>query len=170
MTSEIKMQTSFEVTPSPWQLVFCYGAKVRVSGADGLDAWNRLKVLLKPTAQPIRWTEKCLTFFDQFLALGIVEDEDGSQTHEEWERDHFMLQHGRIPHRNLVADTVRLFQVAYNAGQASIEDVKERYPEFLMNFYIENDMLEPTTFVADAELLKFDDDLKDQIKQLTRQF
>jgi hypothetical protein len=152
---------------TPWQLVLNYGAKVRSTKMDGLASWNVLKDLLKKDAKPIQWTPECLTFFEQFLAIGIVEDDDGSQSHHEWERGHFLIQHGRIPKRNeFTADTVRLYQIAYNAGQAFAENKSEEYPTVVLRFYYESMMHEAVTFCEDADSLTFDDDLREAIARL----
>ena len=114
-----------------WTDIISYGTLVRLNDRDGLQAWNLLRGILESVETvPIVWTERCLGFYHTMIEIALVEDYDehgGSISKLEWERHHFLLQHGRIPHRSPKnASIVKLFQIAYNYGQFIAE--KCRYP------------------------------------------
>ena len=112
----------FEKAEQLWSSVIQYGWHVRRSHADGLQKWNDLKKLLDSVvAHDLQWSAQCLEFFDVLVSMGLMESSAGL-SQESWEKHHFFLQLGRIPHRNRDSfSTMRLFQVAYNVGQLRVE-------------------------------------------------
>ena len=104
-----------------WDRVIMYGLEVRSGGCDGLDSWNALKSVLLRYSTPIEWSDECMQFYEHLLATGLIENYDEDKIDRlTWERHHFLLQHGRIPHRNPKDPTsVQLLQIGFNCGQMS---------------------------------------------------
>ncbi len=127
-----------------WAYTFDYGKTVRLNNEDGLEKWEQLvkKLQSKTFGVTFEWNPKCLTFYDQMIGdLQLIESDKGID-HTEWQKHHFLLQHGRIPHRNAEKpNLVRLFQVAYNAGQFAALSYDELYTHNgRLEYYNNNDL------------------------------
>jgi len=158
-------------TTEVWGLVVTYGEYIRGHKLDGLVAWNALKELLAKHSHSIEWSQQCLGFFDGLQNCGIVEIHDPlTMTHHEWERHHFMIQHGRIPHRNAnKGDLVRLFQIAYNSGQFSIERRAGEFSKDSLSYFYNNHLNYISSYV-DLDTLNVTDDLVDQLRAFCKKF
>lgn len=105
-----------------YELIRMYGFRVKTTGMDGLTAWNAVKALLLAAfgTTKISWTPSQTKILDEIKALGVTdqEEKDSGLQHAEWERHHFLVQHGRIVNLNYPdPGIIRLFQIAYNTGQ-----------------------------------------------------
>ena len=139
-----------------WEAVKEYGYNVRKENLDGLEAWNKLKVLLAPCSVSFNWNQDCMTFYNHLISVGVMENYiEENMTKVQWEQDHFLLQHGRIPFKNAnSADLSRLFQVAYNAGQFRAEVEKGSYRDTLVEYYESNRLGKIDTYFAKFEDLQ----------------
>jgi hypothetical protein len=148
-----------EIINSLWNETINYGYRTRKSKSDGLIRWNELKVLI-PNIK-LEWTDKSKTFYNILVSLGVNDSEsskDANMDHTEWERHHYLLQHGRIIKNNEEGSLVRLLQIAYNIGQFNAEFEKKVYPENQMKFYREEKMNELLTYYkVNGKMIHFDD-------------
>ena len=160
---EMSLNTLIEL----WGLVLNYGMHVRENGMCGLESWNKLKKVLKEYDVPFTWSSFSKTLFCTFLSFGLREKKLPQVSHAVWERDHYMIQHGRIPERKS-ATLISLLQVAYNAGQASVEHTKEPYEEEVNEYYKENKLNNPLTYIKneDISMFNFGTELIDNIRDL----
>ncbi len=147
-----------------WDLIIEYGYNIRKNGKDGLKGWELLKSIIPNT--PIKWSEKSRNFYDEFGKLGVNQSESSEEagmTKDNWERHHYILQHGRIIYKNPEGDLRRLGQIAYNAGQFRRELEKEIYPEEQMRYYIINELNKVTTYIDES--VEINGELIEQIKE-----
>lgn len=152
---------------SLWKIVFNYGKHVRENSECGLESWNRLKKVLEEYNIPFTWSLFSMSLFCTFLSFGLREEKLPQVSHAVWERDHFIIQHGRIPDRKN-ATLVSLLQIAYNAGQASVEHAREPYDDEIIEYYKENKLDNPLTYVKheDISMFNFGTELLDRIRDL----
>ena len=143
--------------PCLWDLVKKYGKKTRDQKLDGAKRWQDLVAKLEPLFKgyTFKWTEQALTLYDTMIGeLQLIESNEGVD-HALWEKHHFFLQHGRVPHKNAEnPELIKLFQVAYNAGQLSSVFADELYTENnRRDFYNEKSLDELGTYcnVSDVD-------------------
>lgn len=131
-----------------WDEFIEYGYNIRDKNKDGLAGWNSVKELIPDLS--IEWTEKSKTYYSKLIEIGVnskESPEEAGMTKEQWERHHYILQHGRIINKNPDGKLVRLLQIAYNAGQFKKELEKEAYPSNQMKYYIENELNKVTSYI-----------------------
>jgi hypothetical protein len=131
-----------------YDLVIEYGYFIRKNNKDGLESWNEIKKIIPPI--PIIWTDKSKLFYEQLSSIGVntsESSEEAKMSKPEWERHHYLLQHGRIIHKNPEGNLVRLLQIAYNTGQFKYELEKEIYPKEQLQYYIINELNKISTFL-----------------------
>lgn len=124
-----------------WDLLVTYGYQIRSSNQKGLDSWNAIKSLIPDMS--VAWSESSKTIYDKLAKLGVNTNEssaDAKMEHKEWERHHYLLQHGRIVRMNPEGSLMRLLQIAYNVGQFKCELERQVYPVEQLRFYILNDL------------------------------
>jgi hypothetical protein len=134
-----------------WNEMIQYGYNVRSKGKDGLVAWTNIKVLIP--GLKITWTEHSKTIYESLLGLGVRTTDETYEasgiTKEEWDRDHFLIQHGRIIKNNLDGTLVRLMQIAYNAGQFRAEKEKNGYNPIKIKYYDDNKLDQLETYITE---------------------
>lgn len=132
-------------------LILCasYGKKVRNANADGLKSWNELKAVIPKITLGKKWNEKLFSMYRYKIDnLNIVEENDGTLTHEEWEAQHFFLQHSRIPTLNKdEVNLIRLMQIFYNMGQFLSLCDKNKYSEKILSYYCSNELIKLSTYL-----------------------
>ena len=144
-----------------WNVLINYGYETRIKKKDGLERWNFVKKLF-PDFNVV-WKESSKTIYQDLLDLGVIEEETGSGlSHEDWERHHYLLQHGRIIHNNPEGSLVRLMQIAYNIGQFNAEQEKKSYPVKLLTYYRSHKLEKLITYIS--HISKLPDDIIDVLK------
>jgi hypothetical protein len=136
-----------------WKDFINYGYRTRINKLDGLKRWNEIKVLIPDIK--LKWTDKSKKFYDKLVAIRVnnsESSEDAKMDHTEWERHHYLLQHGRIIKNNHEGSLLRLLQIAYNCGQFKAESEKKSYPKEQIELYIKEKMNELSTFIKDVEI------------------
>ena len=96
-----------------WHIVENYGYLVRFNNINGRFAWNDINNIFPDVT--FNWTEKSKQHYTMLKRLGVRGD-DNDPLDDLWEPYHFLLQHGRIVHKNN-GSLMRLMQIAYNCGQ-----------------------------------------------------
>lgn len=121
-----------------WEEVENIAYLIRSKNKDGLEWWGKLKIVIATitleNTEQMHWKnlESLVHLYDKFREMGM-RGEEGEEGIENWERDHFILQHARIAKKNPNLTPTRLLQVAYNAGQLRAvwdtvsEEVKQIY-------------------------------------------
>ena len=133
-----------------WISMIKFGERTRAGNMNGLERWNLVKEFI-PNIKII-WKESSKKIYNDLVRLGVNNSEgwdESGLSHTEWERQHFLLQHGRIINKNPEGSIVRLLQIAYNIGQFKVEASGERnpYTEEQMNYYKENKLDELWTYI-----------------------
>lgn len=140
-----------------WISIIAYGmatAKLsKHSGTSkGQEKWDVMKLAIEqwihtlddPTVVQFEWKHTCMAFYDELKGLGVIDEKTEEVSQREWEVNHFLIQHGRIPKKNPTnVSIVRLFQIAFNSGQANITNMKNEkilsvYPKQQLRYYDEN--------------------------------
>jgi len=141
-----------------WKLVIEYGTYVRINKLNGLDYWNMLKQFLKSNKTSFIWLPDAMSRFEEMKKMGIVDENNIEKQIPQniWEAHHFYLQHARIPFKNKNGATfVRLFQIAYNAGQLNAEmNIKKNsiYTEEWKKYYSVNNLNSPQEYASERDL------------------
>ena len=143
-----------------WKIMINYGYETRIKGKDGLERWNYVKKLFPDIK--INWIDSSRKIYDDLTKLGVIEEESGL-SHEEWERHHYLLQHGRIIHNNPNGSFARLMQIAYNIGQFRAEQEKKNYPIKQLVYYRTNKLDHITTYINNK--YKLPEDMVDILVQ-----
>jgi hypothetical protein len=140
-----------------WEEFTNFGYMIRKSDKDGIAGWESIKVLI-PTLSVV-WSEKSKTYFDKLVELGV----NGAETPEvatlsksEWERHHYLIQHGRIIIKNPEGNLGKLLQIAYNAGQFRAELEKNAYPIDQLKYYIVHDLNKVTSYIEKIDKIPND--------------
>ena len=84
-----------------WEEFIQYGYNIRAKGKDGKIGWDTIKVLIPDMI--VEWTDKSKTFYTILSSFGVnISDtpEEAHMSKEEWERHHYLIQHGRIINKN----------------------------------------------------------------------
>ena len=140
-----------------WVLVVEYGHEIRRKNVNGLEAWNKIKPLFEKVSVVGEWKEECcLKYYDEMKEiLGVIEDEKGIDKLV-WEKNHFYLQHGRIPYLNQSTPTLtRLMQIAFNDGQLYYEMITSNDPFYTKewkDYYDTHNLGECKTYMSDGVL------------------
>ena len=121
-----------------------YGRNTRLQKVDGLERWNKIKpILLKSTTQVV-WKQDFKNHYDYMIEhLKLTEDE---MDHEIWEKNHFFIQHARIPKNNR-ATLSRLIQIAFNIGQLEALWDDEFYTQEMKEYYQEQKLNNINTYI-----------------------
>jgi hypothetical protein len=122
-----------------WNSIIKYGERTREGNMNGLERWNLVKELI-PNVK-IQWNESAKKIYNDLIKLGVNNSEDWKDSglsHHNWERQHYLLQHGRIIYKNQEGSIVRLLQIAYNIGQFKVELNRKLYTEEQMKYYRDN--------------------------------
>jgi len=133
-----------------WSCLIDYGYKTRINNKNGLERWNYVKQLFPE--YKLTWKESSTKIYNNLLKLDVIEDETGL-SHEEWERHHYLLQHGRIINNNPDGSLVRLMQIAYNIGQFRAEQEKKSYPVKQLAYYNENKLDKISSYINNISKL-----------------
>ena len=127
--------------------VIHYGYIVRKYNYDGLAMWNLLKNPLSKLfkgnnedewAIPREQIEEEYKKIEDEGFIGHL-DETPDMNHDQWEREHFLVQHVRILFKTPRPTLVKYLQVAYNTGQLNAElevnpDFYEKYMDKVTTF------------------------------------
>ncbi len=153
-----------------WRNVRGYGNMVRSEELDGLEYWEILKKVLEPYSMKIQWSATCLTFYNALITIGVIEEHDEKTMRQsEWERHHFLLQHGRIPFKNASnANLIKLLQIAYNDGQFKAEFDRGEYSEEHVVYYQDHWLGDLTTYIDDncIKQISIPDELIDVVAKM----
>jgi hypothetical protein len=148
-----------------WEEVILFGYNIRKNTKDGKAGWDAIKVLIPDMG--VSWLENSKTFYDKLVALEVntsETSEEAGMSHEEWERNHFLIQHGRIINKNPDGSLVRLLQIAYNIGQFKRELELTKYTDDQMRFYIVNELNKVTSYIKVID--KLEDDVIAKLKDV----
>lgn len=137
-----------------WDLVIKYGTYVGSNNLNSRDYWVKLKQILKSNKTRFMWSQDTTNKFGEMKKMGIV------KSHEIyggiWELHHFYLQHTKIPFENKSDGTfVKLFQIAYDAGQLNVEmNIKKNpiYTDKWKKYYNDNNLNLPQEYVSNRDL------------------
>lgn len=147
-----------------WEEIILFGYKIRKDNKNGKAGWDAIKVLIPDMS--VSWLEDSKSFYDKLAALKVNTAEtfeEAGMSREEWERHHFLIQHGRIINKNPEGSLVRLLQIAYNIGQFKRESENKMYSAEQMRFYIENELNKVTSYIKVID--KLDDDIVAKLKE-----
>jgi len=163
-----------------WNLVVQYGYIVRYNQLDGLDSWVKLKTIISEISpkKKYKWACDMEMPFENLKSLEnkIIEpiEDENPINYEKWEREHFFIQHFRIPAKNKNPKMVKILQVAYNTGQLLAEKSKIPYFYDHLNLNLEgklfdysqekynlfklgNEIIDPINYVLNYNLFIFGD-------------
>jgi len=146
-----------------WEISINYGYNTRINKKDGFENWNLFKKIL-PDCK-LEWKDTTNTIYTDLIALDVNADDDEKKSgfsHAEWERHHYLIQHGRIIHNNPSGSLIRLLQIAYNAGQFKAELEKRIYPAKQLQYYISHELNRVTTYISNITCVP--DDLIEKLK------
>ena len=152
-----------------WNKTMDYGYEVRKSKKDGLESWQPLKkeyanYFIKGYDEGIPVNESFNKIMKKIkYQIGSDEKEHtdvmvsiGKETVDNLDKNHFFVQHFRIPvleknklpvlEKNKLS-VVKVLQIAYNAGQYKAEAEKKNYPTTILEFYDENKLNDIETFI-----------------------
>ena len=137
-----------------------YGYNVRTKKVDGQAAWDSIKQILAKFDNPttpeiqiqIQWKLDTITRYSELSKGGdmkVPEKKDVPQErHDQWEVEHFFLQHFKIP-RQHKASLTRLMQIAYNAGQLEAERESKHYPEEAKQYYTDHQLIQFSSYISE---------------------
>ena len=137
-----------------WEELINFGYNVRKNNKDVKLAWTEVKKIL-PEVQ-FEWTKKSEKFYNELVDLGLTKadtPEAAGIIQSIWERQRFLLEHGRIILINPKGSLLKLLQIAYNVGLFKFELEKQLYLPEQMRYYIVNELNKITTYVEKIEKL-----------------
>lgn len=140
-----------------WEELINFGYNVRKNNKDVKLAWTEVKKIL-PEVQ-FEWTKKSEKFYNELVDLGLTKadtPEAAGIIQSIWERQRFLLEHGRIILINPKGSLLKLLQIAYNVGLFKFELEKQLYLPEQMRYYIVNELNKITTYVEKIEKLPVD--------------
>lgn len=140
-----------------WEELINFGYNVRKNNKDVKLAWAEVKKIL-PEVQ-FEWTNKSEKFYNELVDLGLSKadtPEAAGLVQSIWERQRFLLEHGRIILINPKGSLLRLLQIAYNVGLFKFELEKQLYLPEQMRYYIVNELNKITTYVEKIDKLPID--------------
>jgi hypothetical protein len=136
-----------------------YGYVVRKTNKSGYDAWHLVKKEIPE--ETLTWTTSAQGYYGD-LTTGVYSLEDVTpvdlqpKAQLRWERNYFLLQHGRIIKKYPTASLVKLFQIAYNTGQFIADNEIEPYPQTQLGYFLNKQLNKLTSFVTPESLKKVD--------------
>lgn len=118
-----------------WDMIKEIGINTRRNNKNGQVIWNEIKTIIKEQkpSLDLRWRSGAIKFFKKMKKMGITGDDEYDDSTKSkydnnrlnWERQHFLIQHGRIINNTIIANEnpnlIRLMQIAFNAGQLFVE-------------------------------------------------
>jgi hypothetical protein len=137
-----------------WEEIINFGYTVRKNNKDVKLAWTEVKKILPEVH--FDWNKKSAKFYNELVDLGLTKadtPESAGIIQSVWERQRFLLEHGRIILINPKGSLLRLLQIAYNVGLFKFELEKQLYLPEQMRYYIVNELNKITTFVEKIEKL-----------------
>ena len=155
-----------------WNLIINYGYDIRINNLNGLEKWNMVKPKLMENKIKGKWKPSALLLYDQIRELNIIDEKPEGMSHDEWEKHHFYIQHGRIPFKNKEDQSLtRLLQIAFNTGQLSyLMNYKQDsfLTHILKRYYYNNQLNNPLTYMDYDSLIGFNinDQFIDEITQI----
>lgn len=127
-----------------------YGYNVRTTCKSGYDSWHAIKKYIPE--EIITWTHIAHKYYAD-LTTGVYSIEDvqpinlDAKGQLRWERNYFLLQHGRILKKYPTASLTKLFQIAYNTGQFIADNEIEPYPQTQLGYFVNKQLNKPSSFV-----------------------
>jgi len=143
-----------------WESIIKYGYRTRISNLNGLKRWNQVKEIFPD--YKIEWKNNTDKIYNDLINLGVVStetSENSGLSHTEWERHHYLLQHGRIIAKNPEGSLLRLLQIGYNIGQFKAENERKPYNDKLLKYYNDNNLDDISTYIK----IKIDNKVKKPI-------
>jgi hypothetical protein len=143
-----------------WESIIKYGYRTRISNLNGLKRWNQVKEIFPD--YKIEWKNNTDKIYNDLINLGVVStetSENSGLSHTEWERHHYLLQHGRIIAKNPEGSLLRLLQIGYNIGQFKAENERKPYNDKLLKYYNHNNLDNISTYIE----IKIDNKVKKTI-------
>ena len=143
-----------------WESIIKYGYRTRISNLNGLKRWNQVKEIFPD--YKIEWKNNTDKIYNDLINLGVVStetSENSGLSHTEWERHHYLLQHGRIIAKNPEGSLLRLLQIGYNIGQFKAENERKPYNDKLLKYYNDNNLDNISTYIK----IKIDNKVKKPI-------
>jgi hypothetical protein len=152
-----------------WNSTIKYGYRTRISNLNGLKRWNLIKEIFP--SYSIEWKNKADKIYNDLIKLGVVStetSENSGLSKTEWERHHFLLQHGKIVAKNPDGTLIRLLQIGFNIGQFKAENEKKPYIDKLLKYYNDNALDNIRSYIEininnkiDSHVIKTTDDKLD---------
>jgi hypothetical protein len=140
-----------------WEEIINFGYNVRKNNKDIKLAWEELKKIIPDIK--FTWTKKSELFYNQLVDLGLTKadtPEAAGIIQELWERQRFLLEHGRIILINPQGTLLKLLQISFNVGLFKCEIEKQLYLPEQMRFYIVNELNKINTYVEKMDKLSID--------------
>lgn len=172
---------------SLWNKAVSYGLEVNLENKDGLTSWNLVKSQLAKypimnskckwntfDKEPEHYLHKIFSNMDneylkdvhgvnEFTMLDDVIDSNTS--HPDWEKDHFLIQHFRIPYKNPNPTPIRMIQVAYNTGQLMAIMSRDTFSYMEYIHMLPKDILNASRYIPSNLLPKKLSDNIDEVRQ-----
>ena len=99
-----------------WSLFLRRGYLTRKKSLDGLNEWRKYSKKLSESNK-FNWSRFCEDLNDLICNFISESDFDKKYEHLAWEKNHFVIQLGKIPN-NKVPSIKSLMQIAFNLGSA----------------------------------------------------
>ena len=133
-----------------------YGYLVRKHKLDGKIYWTNAEKVISPNNIFLNtWSVRSYIFYDDLKNMGIIEDPTMITTHDDWQYNHFLLQHGRLARKECYLN--RLLQIAYNGGQLAycLKNLEGRhvYTYERIEYYMINSMGTWRTYIDPHNVL-----------------
>jgi len=127
-----------------------YGYNIRKTGKSGHDAW--LEIKNKIPEQLLVWSYDATKYYvDLTTGLAAIPDVEPVKLNSigqyQWERNYFLLQHGRVIKKYPQASLAKLLQIAYNTGQFLAENEIVPYPQAHLQYFINKQLNKITSFI-----------------------
>ncbi len=151
-----------------WNEVKLIGYNVRIRDLNGLTEWQPLKVkysvYVLADGKKLKVSNKICQLVSQYYMVDMKDDDHVDSKIKINETilinskdvDHFIIQHFRIPKMSDYNLSILKFaQIAYNAGQYEASKQQGVYDQIINDFYTENNLGLPETFLDDNTYLDF---------------
>jgi hypothetical protein len=127
-----------------------YGYNIRKTSKSGHDAWMEIKN--KIPEQLLVWSYDATKYYvDLTTGLAAIPDVEpvklNSVGQYQWERNYFLLQHGRVVKKYPQASLAKLLQIAYNTGQFLAENEIVPYPQAHLQYFANKQLNKITSFI-----------------------
>jgi hypothetical protein len=135
--------------------VMKYGFLVRKHKLDGKKYWTNAENVISPNNISMnKWSVQSYSFYYDLINMGVIEDPTMITTHDEWQYNHFLLQHGRLIKKECALN--RLLQIAYNGGQMAYclknSEGTYVYTYERIKYYVSNSMTRWSTYIEPNDL------------------